>query len=116
MKHAAHQTHTPTITLRAATEHDHAFIYATYLRNRWFSTENTTTLRKETWMKVQHQRLEQILASQPAYVAGLEGDDDVILAYAFQDGSEPWTYEKLSFRNRGLKQMLLEALNQGDQK
>lgn len=88
----------PQVIVRPAVTADHNFVYATYLRNRWFSDSNTTTLRKDTWMKLQHQRLEKIMATQRVLVACLSVDPDVILGYRLDDGSEPFTYIKRAFR------------------
>ena len=94
------------LTVRRAVPADHPFIYATYLRNRWFSKENTTTLQKSTWMRLQHARLERMLAEQPVLVACLSSDPDTILGYRFRDGSEDWTYVKLAFRPEGVQAAL----------
>jgi hypothetical protein len=99
------------LIIRPATPTDHAFIFATYLRNRWFSPDNTTTLQKNTWMKVMHKRLEKILAEQNVLIAGLAGDLDTVLGYRFKDGSQDWLYVKAAWRDPkfNIKKSLEEA-------
>ena len=100
------------IVLRQAVETDHAFIYATYIRRRWFSEDNTTTLKRSTWSQLQHNRIEKILANQGAVVACLAEDPDVIVGYALDDSGKPWAYVKLAWRSPGLgiKDKLLKAV------
>lgn len=86
------------VIIRPAVEADHAFIYATYIRNRYFNRDNNTTLKRSTWSALQHKRLEHILASKPVLVACLSNDPDTILGYAFMDGDNPFSYVKLAFR------------------
>lgn len=94
------------LSIRSALPTDYPFIFSTYLRNRWFSKENTTTLQKNTWMRLQHTRLERILAEQPVLIACLSADPDTILGYRFKDGSDDWTYVKLAWRAEGVKTAL----------
>ena len=102
------------IILRPAVSTDHAFVYATYIRGKWFDRDNKTTLKRSTWSALQHQRLEMVLTGSqaiPVTVACLDEDPDTILGYGFQDGEEYYTYVKLAFRSPGLnvKERLLEA-------
>jgi len=105
--------------VRKAVEADHAFIYATYLRNRYFDKANKTTLKRSTWSALQHKRLEGILAdsSSPVLVACLSDDDDTILGYVLQDAERPYIYVKLAFRgvNPSVADMLLKAFEAGGQ-
>lgn len=91
---------------RPAAPSDHNFVYATYLRNRWYDTLNTTTLQKDTWMRIQHGRLEKMLASQPVLVVCLSEDPEVILGYKLLDGSEVWSYVKKDWRIPEVLKML----------
>ena len=100
---------TPQVTIRLATPKDYSFIFATYLRNRWYSPSNTTTLQKSHWMKAQHARLEGMLAAQPVLVACDGSDADVIYGYRLRDGSEDYSYVKLAFRLKPVLQALAEA-------
>lgn len=91
------------ILIRFITESDHNFIYATYLRNKYFDKANKTTLKRSTWSSLQHKRLETIMTYDLVLVACLEDDVDTIVGYGFMDGAEPWTYVKLDWRSPGLK-------------
>ena len=88
----------PLVQTRLATPSDHAFIFATFLRQRWFSPTQRTTLDKRRWHELQHRRLELILERQPTYVVCLSEDEDTILGYSLMDGSEQFTYVKKSWR------------------
>jgi hypothetical protein len=100
------------IKLRPAVGTDHAFIYATYIRNRWFDKENKTTLKRSTWSSLQHQRLETILSNGLVIVACLDEDEDCILGYVFMDQGKPYSYIKLDWRSDGLgvKEKLLKEI------
>lgn len=85
------------IKIRSIKKEDEPFIYATYLKNNWHSKTNTTTLRKETWMRVQHGRLEALFENAPEQVkvVCLVEDPDTILGYKLQD----WVYIRPQWRN-----------------
>ncbi len=91
------------ILIRKSVESDHPFIYATYIRNRWFDKSNKTTLKRATWSALTHKVLEDRLKGEPLLVACLDEDPDTILGYAFIDKDGPYSYVKLSFRAEGLK-------------
>lgn len=101
------------ILIRQFRQDDENFIYATYLRHNWFSKTNTTTLKRKTWSSLHHNRIEQIMARQAVLVACLSEDQDTILGYAFKDGSAPFVYVKLPFRNESFKvrEKLLKELS-----
>ena len=102
------------IKVRPALPTDYPFIFATYIRNRWFSKDNKTTLKRSTWSAMQHRRLEAIFeAKQPVYVACLDEDDDTILGYSLKDGKGVFVYVKLAFRAPGfqLADRLLKELS-----
>lgn len=84
------------ITIRSIRPTDEAFIYSTYLKNNWHSPKNDTTLRKETWMRVQHGRLEGLFVNAPeeVKVACLSEDEDTILGYKLQQ----FTYIRPAWR------------------
>jgi DNA polymerase elongation subunit (family B) len=105
------------ITVRIVEPDDHSFIYATYLRNNWYSKENTTTLRKNTWMSLQQKRIENVLKTRKVLVASLTEDPDVIVGYAFEDGDKPFFYVKLAWRNPklGIDNLLLEDLKKHEE-
>ena len=100
------------VLIRFLTEGDEAFIYSTYLRNRYFDKNNKTTLKRSTWSSLQHKRLEGILGKDLVLIACLESDPDIIVGYAFMDGSEPWSYVKKDWReyNPPIKDKLLKEL------
>jgi DNA polymerase elongation subunit (family B) len=104
------------IQIRPIVESDHAFIFATYLRNKWFDKGNKTTLKRSTWSKLQHKRIEDLMHSESAknnfLVACLEEDPDVILGYAFTDGQTPFVYVKLPWRSEelGIASKLLKEI------
>lgn len=91
------------ILIRKVKDSDHPFIYATYLRNRWFDKSNKTTLKRSTWSSLQHKRLEELLDNQLAIVACLEEDVDTILGYSLLEGTTPFTYIKLAWRSPELQ-------------
>lgn len=87
------------ITIRPYKEDDKAFIFATYLRNTWYSKDNTTTLEKGLWMGLQHARMEKALPTLGIRVACITDDPDTILGYSFKDQDKQFTYIKLAFRD-----------------
>lgn len=101
------------IKIRDHNKDDHSFFLATYLRNNWYSKENSTTLKKATWMSLQHKRLGNVLETQKIKVACDASDSDSIFGYAFHDGEKPFVYIKLAFRDPKwkIKEMLLESLS-----
>lgn len=100
------------VVLRPHCKEDEPFIFATYLRNRWFDRNNKTTLKRSTWSAMQHRRLEDRLGKNMVLVACLDEDNDTILGYAFRDDDGPYCYVKLSFRSEGfnVKERLFAAL------
>jgi len=100
------------IVLRSLQKDDHNFVYATYLRNRYFDKSNLTTLKRKTWSALQHKRLEDIMTKETVVIACLDEDKEFILGYSFIDQGKPYTYIKLSYRAQGLnlKQMLEKEL------
>lgn len=104
----------PFVKIRDHQEDDHAFLFSTYLKNNWYDKTNSTTLKKATWMGLQHTRLEKVLENQKVKIACLSEDPDVILGYSFQDGSAPFVYVKLAWRNNQLniKDLLLKSLEE----
>lgn len=102
------------IHIRNHTKDDHPFLFATYLQHNWYDKTNSTTLKKSTWMNLQHKRLEDVLENQKIKVACLKEDPDVILGYAFQDGSKPFSYIKLAWRKSpiDIKELLLKSLEE----
>lgn len=82
------------IAIRKAIVEDHPFIYSTYLKNNWFNKDNDTVLKKDTWMRLQHGRLEGLLQTSPVKVACLAEDPDTILGYSI-DG---FTYIRPQWR------------------
>jgi len=102
------------IKIRDHVKDDEPFLFATYLQHNWYDKTNTTTLKKATWMNLQHKRLEDVLDSQLVKIACLKEDPDVILGYAFQDGPKPFTYIKLAWRQHPakIKDMLLTSLGE----
>lgn len=91
------------ILIRPAEPGDHAFIFSTYLKNKFYSKDQATTLKKATWMSMQHKRIEKLLKDAPVFVACLSDDLDTIVGYAFQDGDSHFQYIKLDWRNPALK-------------
>lgn len=75
------------IKVRSMSKEDEPFIFATYLKNNWYSGKLSTTLKKDTWMRVQHGRLEALFANAPEQVkvVCLEEDHNTILGYRLQD-------------------------------
>lgn len=102
------------ILIRNQTKDDEPFLFATYLQHNWYDKTNSTTLKKSTWMSLQHKRLENVLKEQKVKIACLKEDPDVILGYAFQDGNKPFSYLKLAWRNCpiDIKEMLLKSLEE----
>jgi hypothetical protein len=87
------------IKLRRAIESDWPFVFSTYLTNNWYSQNNDTTLRKDTWMKIQHTWLEGLLKLEvpPIIIASLEEEPDFILGYVVIK-TDPFCYVKKDFR------------------
>ena len=102
------------IQIRDAEPSDHAFLFATYLKNNWYDQTQSTTLKKHTWMALQHRRLEKVLNTKPVKIACLSEDPEVILGYAFKDGDKPFSYVKLAWRSTVLRiaETLIESLGE----
>ena len=102
------------IEIRDHVKSDEAFLFSTYLKNNWYDKTNSTTLKKATWMGLQHKRLEKVLETQVVKIACLKEDPDVILGYAFQDAGKPFVYVKLAWRadNLKLKDQLTQSLGE----
>lgn len=97
------------IMVRPAKPSDHAFIYATWLRQLWFSADTATTLHKNVFMRVNHTLIEKVLNGDPVLVASLKEDPDVILGYAaFKD--RPYVYVKKVWREAGVDNLLLKRM------
>lgn len=69
-------------------------------------------------MSLQHKRLENVLESDHVKIACLKEDPDVILGYAFKDGSKPFSYVKLAWRQSpvDIKELLLKSLEETNEK
>lgn len=106
------------IQIRNQTKDDEPFLFSTYLQHNWYDKTNSTTLKKDTWMSLQHKRLENVLKNQEIKIACLKTDPDVILGYAFKDGNKPFSYVKLAWRNCpiDIKEMLLKTLEEKNEK
>lgn len=90
------------IQIRDLEPDDHAFLFSTYLKHNWYDKTNTSTLKKATWMAMQHKRLEKVLSGQTVKIACLSEDPDTIVGYAFKDGEKPFVYAKLAWRSPAL--------------
>jgi len=103
------------IKVRDHVEDDIAFIYDAYMRNNWYLKENSTTLKKATWMGLQRKRLDKILETQKVQVACLSQDEDIIVGFGFKDGEEKdFVYVKLAWRNspQKIEELLLNKLKE----
>lgn len=100
------------IQIRNAESDDHSFLFSTYLKNNWYNKTQSTTLKKNTWMSLQHNRLTKVLEIQPVKIACLTDDPETILGYAFKDGEKPFVYVKLAWRGPALniEKHLIDAL------
>jgi len=103
-----------SILIRSAVPDDHNFLFATYLNNNWYDKTQTTTLKKSTWMALQHRRLEKVFFDADVKVACLSDDPDIIVGYSFNDGSRPFIYIKLAWRSPDLNiaKLLLDSLGE----
>jgi len=93
------------IIVREANEGDVSFIFATALRNTWYSNQLETTLPKAKWMQLKHFEIERQLDSYPTLVATLASDLDIILGYAIVSPT-PYVYIKKAWRNTGVEHLL----------
>lgn len=93
---------------------DHAFFFSTYLKNKWYAKTQSTTLKKHTWMSLQHKRLEKVLKDQDVFVASFSDDPGTIIGYAFSDCGVPFCYVKLAWRDPELNvsKILLDKLGE----
>jgi hypothetical protein len=100
---------TTEIAIRPSRHSDEAFIYATWLRQLWYSHDTITTLNKDVFMRVNHNLIEKTLKEDPILVACLADDKDTIVGYcAFKD--EPYVYLKKAWRGLGIEELLLNAM------
>lgn len=102
-------TEATRVRIRHARPKDEAFIYATWLRQLWYSADTATTLHKQVFMRVNHNLIERTLREDPVLVAVLDEDPDVILGYAAFK-TDPYVYVKLAWREAGIQEILLEAM------
>lgn len=102
------------IEIRDAEPSDHAFLFNSYLQNNWYDKTQSTTLKKHTWMALQHKRLEKVLETKTVKVACLSEDPDIIIGYAFKDGDKPFSYVKLGWRAPALdiSKKLIESIGE----
>lgn len=99
------------IHIRPIKGSDEAFIYATWLRQLWYSRDTVTTLNKDVFMRVNHNLIERTLKEDPVLVACLSDDHDVIIGYAaFKE--DPYVYLKKAWRNTGVEIALLRAMQE----
>ena len=98
------------ITVRPACADDVAFIFATTLRNTWYSKNLVTTLSKDAFMKAKHFEVEELLDNNITLVACLASDLEVILGYIV-DSDPAWCYVKKAWRGAGVEQILHKSLN-----
>lgn len=103
-----------TIEIRDVEPSDHPFLFSSYLNNNWYDKTQSTTLKKHTWMALQHKRLEKVLTSGVVKIACLGDEPDIIIGYAFPDGDKPFTYIKLGWRKPQLEltKRLLESIGE----
>lgn len=85
------------IAVRELRKEDENFIYATYLKNNWYNKDNDTTLKKDSWMRLQHSRLEGLFNKSPEVIkiVCLDMDSNTILGYKV----ESFTYIRPQWRN-----------------
>lgn len=102
------------IQIRDVEPDDHAFLFSTYLKNNWYDKTQSTTLKKHTWMALQHKRLEKVLTEDKVKIACLAEEPDTIVGYAFRDGAKPFAYVKLAWRSDilDLKNRLIKSLEE----
>jgi hypothetical protein len=95
------------VVTRGFKKEDENFIYATYLRNNWYSASQKTTLPKDTWMRLTHERLERAMYETPSTIriACLSDDPDTILGYSLKS-PERFTYIKRDWRGIGIEALL----------
>lgn len=98
------------IRVRTAVPEDVNFIFATALRNTWYSNQLETTLPKAKWMKLKHFEIERQLDAYPTFVAVLASDPDIILGYVINT-PKPYSYIKPAWRNAGVEHILYTELN-----
>jgi len=96
------------VQIRSFKKEDEAFIFATWLRHLWYSKDNKTTLSKETFMRLHHSRISDLLNSRPVEVACLAEDPDVIVGYAVHDDNR-FTYLKKAWRGLGVEKLFKET-------
>lgn len=90
------------VVLRPISPEDHAFIYATWLRQLWFAKSNLTTLSKTRFMNLHHKKIEVAIHSSEGKVACLEDDRSFLLGYRVGE----FMYVKKAFRGQGIEDAL----------
>lgn len=97
------------LLIRGLDKEDEAFVYATYLRHHWFAKTNKTTLPKDTFMRLLHNRLEILIEEGRVEIASLNDDPSVIIGYSIiESAAKTFVYIKKAFRNLGIEQLLTE--------
>jgi hypothetical protein len=94
-----------TAIVRPIKPEDHAFIYATWLRQLWFDKNNATLLPKATFMRLKHNEIEGMLRKGTGLVGKIVcSNEDPDLIYGYRVGS--YSYFKKAFRGIGLEELI----------
>jgi hypothetical protein len=98
------------VSLRDYTLEDKNFILATWLRGLYYGDSWFSAMKKDTFMQVYHQIVQQILEKEgiKIKIACLKEDPSVILGYVVHSShAVHWLFVKKAWRNIGLASDLL---------
>lgn len=111
--------------IRQYDKDDEGFVFSTYLKNNWYSKENTSTLKKETWENCQRERLKKIIADKKVKIVCMAAMPDVICGYAFPDdhacrycSDKHFAYIKPQWRDKkyvDVHQLIIEKLEENNE-
>lgn len=94
--------------VRPARETDWPFIFSTWLKQLWYAKHNSTTLPKDTFFRLHHKRIEDLLNVVEVEIACLEDDDDTILGYAVHDKNR-YVYMRKAWRRLNIELLFKEV-------
>jgi len=104
------------VTIRAATEDDRSFIFATWLRGLYYGGIFFSEIPKDTFMANYHKIIDKIISSPNTRVsvACLKEDPSVILGYSVyrksnNDNVLDWIFVKSAWRLIGIAKSLTPA-------
>lgn len=103
------------VEIRLVKKEDMAFIYSTWLKSYFYSSEFTKKLSKKIYFDMHHKAIDRFLdRGGLIYIAHAKDEPDVILGYMATDMEDTiiqYIYVKKTFREMGIAKALTKNLN-----